>query len=102
MRRFKIIPLIIVAILVKAGLFLLLWNALIPDIFHGPTLIYQQALGLMVLSKLLVGFGGGGFGRFRHHHRGPFGHHHRHGKGPWCRMSDEEKQKMREDLKSRG
>ena len=73
MRRFKIVPLIIVAILAKAGLFLLLWNALIPDIFHGPTLMYQQALGLMVLSKLLVGFGGGGFGRFRHHR-----HHHRY------------------------
>lgn len=31
----------------------LLWNALIPDLFHGPVLSYFQALGLLVLSHIL-------------------------------------------------
>jgi hypothetical protein len=34
---------------------MLLWNALIPDIFHGPELNYWQALGLLVLARILVG-----------------------------------------------
>ena len=37
---------------------MLLWNALIPDIFHGPELNYWQALGLLVLARILVGFRG--------------------------------------------
>ncbi len=34
----------------------LLWNALIPDLFHGPELTYLQAVGLLVLTRLLAGF----------------------------------------------
>lgn len=30
-----------------------LWNALIPDLFHGPHISYWQAFGLLILSKLL-------------------------------------------------
>ncbi|MFO1526770.1 MAG: hypothetical protein U1F16_12465 [Turneriella sp.] len=36
-----------------------LWNALIPDLFHGPVLNFWQACGLIVLSHIL--FRGGGF-----------------------------------------
>ncbi len=43
-----------------------LWNWLVPVLFHGPVLTFAQALGLLVLSKLLLGFrGGGGGGRSR-------------------------------------
>jgi hypothetical protein len=46
---------------------LLLWNALIPDIFHGPTISYWQAVGLLVLAHLLAGGPGRmmNFGRWR-------------------------------------
>ena len=44
---------------------MLLWNALIPDIFHGPAITFWQAGGLLILSKLLFGRFGG-----RHHHCG--------------------------------
>lgn len=98
MRRFKIFPFILIAVLVKAGLFMLLWNALIPDLFHGPLLEYPQALGLLILTKILVGFGGG-FGH-HHHHRGRFGRHG-FGKGHWCKMSSEERQKLREEMRKR-
>jgi hypothetical protein len=50
---------------------MMLWNALIPDLFHGPTLTYWQTLGLILLSKIFFGCKGGG------HHRGW------HGKGHW-------------------
>lgn len=37
-----------------------LWNWLVPELFHGPPLGIWQTVGLILLVKLLVGFGGGG------------------------------------------
>jgi len=31
-----------------------LWNALIPQLFHGPVLTFWQAAGLFLLSKILL------------------------------------------------
>jgi hypothetical protein len=45
------IPFVIAASAIK--------GALIPELFHSPVLIYVQAFGLIILAKLLVGFGGG-------------------------------------------
>ena len=42
-------------------LIMLLWNALIPELFHGPVLSYWQTAGIFILSKILLsGFGSGG------------------------------------------
>ena len=73
-----------------------LWNALMPGIFGGPQITYWQALGLLVLSKILFG----GF------------HHHGHGGGGggrwkkqmqerWAQMSDEEREKFRAGMGGR-
>jgi hypothetical protein len=35
-----------------------LWNCLIPDLFHGPVITFWQALGLLLLGKLLFGWHG--------------------------------------------
>jgi len=41
-------------------LVMLLWNALIPELFNGPELSYWQTAGIFILSKILLsGFGGG-------------------------------------------
>jgi len=72
---------------------MLLWNALIPDIFHLGVITFWQAAGLLVLSKILFGFGKGG-GR---------------GGAPWMRhkmehfknMSPEEQQRFREQMRER-
>ena len=48
---------------------MLLWNWLMPMIFHLGELTYWQALGLLILSKIL--FGGG------HGHGAPFHAYHR-------------------------
>jgi hypothetical protein len=37
-----------------------LWNWLMPEIFGLTTLTYWQAVGLFILSKILIGTGGGG------------------------------------------
>jgi hypothetical protein len=31
-----------------------LWNALIPELFHGPVLSFWQTAGLFILSKILL------------------------------------------------
>lgn len=44
-----------------------LWNWLIPVLFAGPVITFWQAMGLLVLSKILFsGFGGGKRGWHRH------------------------------------
>ena len=98
---------------------MLLWNALIPVLFHGPELSYLQAVGLLVLCRLLVGIRGGRRGwrpwkRWSRHHNwgsGPkqewkynvnFG-------GPKCRdewsskfagMSPEERQRLKDEWRA--
>lgn len=39
---------------------MLLWNALVPELFSGPALSYWQAAGILILSKILFGGLGGG------------------------------------------
>ena len=51
---------------------MLLWNWLLPPLFHVGTINYWQAFGLVILAKILFG----GFGP---------GHHHDHGRHDWKR-----------------
>ncbi len=72
---------------------MLLWNALIPDIFHLGVITFWQAAGLLLLSKIFFGFGPKG-GR---------------GGAPWMRhkmerfknMNPEEQQRFREQMRER-
>jgi hypothetical protein len=53
---------------------MLLWNWLMPAIFHLGTIGYWQAFGIVILAKLIFGSVGGGAGRQRgrgHRHGGP-------------------------------
>lgn len=55
----KKIVLVLLIVTVVATVFglvvMLLWNWLVPDLFNGPVITFWQALGLLVLSKLLLG-----------------------------------------------
>jgi len=66
-----------------------LWNALMPQLFALPVLSYWQALGLVVLARIL--FGGLGPGRF-----GAFGarggfHQGNPFREKWLNMTEEER-----------
>lgn len=79
-KKMFLIPFGVAAILAAAGfIVMLLWNALLPVIFHIGTITFWQALGIFVLCKVLFGFGKGGPG-FR-------------GRGPWMRRRWEERMK---------
>jgi hypothetical protein len=56
-----------------------LWNWLIPGIFNFPAISFIQALGLIILTRLLFG-SWGGHGHMRRMHHKHYGHHgHQHG-----------------------
>lgn len=63
-----------------------LWNWIIPPVTGWHPLTYWQALGLLVLSKIL-------FGGFRGHG----GHWRRR----WAQMTPEEREKFREAMRAR-
>ncbi len=71
-----------------------LWNALLPSIFGWHRITFWQALGLLVLSKIL--FGGGFRGRGDMRWRRRMGE--RWGER-WEKMSPEEREKFRRGMR---
>ena len=67
---------------------MILWNALVPALFSGPSLHFWQALGLLILSRILLGRWGGGHGH-RMGWRGGSGKR-------WQHMTDQERAAFRE------
>jgi len=78
---------------------MLLWNALLPQIFALPRIGYLQAVGLLVLTRLLFG----GIGGWMHGHSGRGGEHmfqHRNKfREKWMNMSEEERKEFIEKEK---
>jgi hypothetical protein len=58
------------ALVVFGGVTMALWNALVPELFHGPTLTFWQAVGVLALSHILLR----GWSPMRPSHR--WRHHH--------------------------
>ncbi len=54
--------LFVVIFFVLSALVMFLWNALLPQITHLAAITYKQALGLMLLCRIL--FGGFSFGKW--------------------------------------
>jgi hypothetical protein len=89
----KIVVFVALALLVFGFVTEHLWNWLMPAIFGLKTITFLQALGLVVLSKILLGgfhkHGGGGRGWKR-------GMEER-----WGRMTPEERERFRAGMKGR-
>lgn len=66
---FKIALMAVVGITALGWVVMLLWNWLLPVLFVGAQEVgYWQALGILLLSKILFGgFGGGCHGRWKEH-----------------------------------
>src|SRR5438874_7974216 len=93
---FFLLPVIfIAAILLFRFIVMLLWNYIFPSALHTEKITYWQAVGLLVLCRILF------FG-FRRRDNRP----HMFRGGPswrrkWMNMSDEERAKFREEWKKR-
>ena len=83
----------IAAVFLFTYLVMLLWNALMPAIFNLATISFWQAMGLLVLSKIFFGFGGGGCKGRRWRRNIPQQH--------WAAMTTEEKEKFRQEWRTR-
>ncbi len=69
-----------------------LWNALIPPIFGWHTITFWQALGLLLLSKIL-------FGGFHRHGSGGRDRWKQRMKDRWEKMTPEEREKFRQGMR---
>ncbi len=55
--KYLIAPTILVALTIFSALVMALWNALMPVLFNLQAIGFWQAMGLLVLSRLLFGIG---------------------------------------------
>jgi hypothetical protein len=94
-RRLRLLfPLLFIGVaLLTGGLVMFLWNAILPDVTGVRPLNYWQALGILVLSRLL-------FGRFSAR-RPQHWKHHRQWRDKWANLSDEERQQLRQTWENR-
>ena len=82
-----------VAVVVLSGLVMSLWNWLMPAIFGSRLITFWQALGLLVLARVLFGRFGGGPGRRMHWRRRMMER--------WNQMTPEEREKFMQGMKGR-
>jgi len=62
----------IIAVAFFSLLVMLLWNWLVPALFHGPVINYLQAAGILVLSKIIFSSPIRGSRSFNHDRREHF------------------------------
>jgi hypothetical protein len=90
--RLFIAPIFLAAIAGFGFITMLLWNALLPELFHLPQISFWQAVGLLILSRLLFGFRPW---NGRHNHR--IGHL----REKWEHMSPQERDEFKRRLQQR-
>ena len=94
-KRFFFIPVIIIAVLcLMSFIVLLLWNSILPGLINVRRITFPEAMGILVLCKIL-------FGSFRPGPPGGF----RRGGPPWktklMDMSPEEREQFRRQWEQR-
>jgi Ca2+/H+ antiporter, TMEM165/GDT1 family len=88
---------IIIAAVLAFGLVVMgLWNAILPAVIGVKAITFAQALGILVLSKILFGGFGGGGRRWR---GGPAWKEKM--KQRWANMTPEEKEKFKAGWRNR-
>jgi hypothetical protein len=90
-RAVKIAVMAALAIVLFGFVIMGLWNWLMPPLFGLRLITFWQALGLFLLSRILLG----GF----HSHQGRRGHWRRHMAERWEQMTPEEREKFRSGMR---
>jgi len=90
LRALKFFPIALLFVALFGLIVMTLWNWLMPALFGLKMVTYWQAIGLVILSKIL-------FGGFR---GGPGGRHWRHRMMQrWEQMTPEEREKFRQGMR---
>jgi Ca2+/H+ antiporter, TMEM165/GDT1 family len=92
-RGVKFVVFVVLFLIVLSFLVMSLWNWLMPGLFGLHPITFWQALGLLLLSKILLGGFGGRRGLYLPW-RGRMIER-------WAQMSPEEREKFREGMRSR-
>jgi len=95
----KIIGFVFLGTLAVAGfgfIVMLLWNAVLPYVLHVSMISFWQALGILLLSKILFGGfrGKGGWAGRRHQWKHDM-------MNKWQGMDPEEREKWKQDIRNR-
>lgn len=72
-----------------------LWNWLIPVLFSGPLITFWQALGLLLLSKILFWSWGG---KGHHNNGGPW---KSYWKSKWSNMTPDDRERLKQRMKDK-
>jgi predicted membrane chloride channel (bestrophin family) len=91
-RGLKIALVVALGLIALSVVVMALWNWVVPAVIGWKAIDFSQALGLLVLSRILFGFRMG-FG-YRGHWRGRMAER-------WARMSAEEREKFSEGMRAR-
>src|SRR6201993_5421078 len=90
-RALKFLPIAVLFVALFGLIVMSLWNWLMPVLFGWKVVTFWQAIGLVILSKIL-------FGGFR---GGPTGMHWRHRMMErWDKMTPEERERFREGIRN--
>ncbi|WP_346237953.1 hypothetical protein ABDK00_002630 [Niabella insulamsoli] len=92
--KFVIALFAIAALFLFSGIVMLLWNAILPEVLNAKALTYWQAMGILVLSKILFSGFGGSKGRRRFRSPGDL-------REKFKSMSEEERARFKEEWKQR-
>ena len=99
--RFIFFPLLFIGVGLLMGYAVMwLWNAILPAVTGVGMLTYWQAVGLLVLCRLLFGGFRGRGGQWGQHRKN-FGGQGRHMRQRWMQMSDEERIRFKEEWRER-
>lgn len=93
-RRFLFLPLMLAAFAAAGFVVMLLWNAVLPEVVQVRRLDYPRALGLLLLCRILVGGWRMGGDAMR-------GGAHAGWQRKWAAMSDEDRERFRDEWKRR-
>lgn len=80
----------LVMVAIVTAVVMLLWNWLVPELFKGRMISYWQALGILVLARILTGLGKASSSHFKNKmHHG------------WKSLPDDEKDRLREKFRDK-
>ena len=93
MKILKVLVIVTVACAAFGFIVMNLWNALIPELFHGPLLTFWQAVGLLVLSHILLR----GWSPWRHFGGWKHDHWRNRLESKMASMTPEEKERFKQE-----
>ena len=93
----KFLLLAVIASFAIGFIVMMLWNALIPDLFKGPVVSYWQSIGLLLLSHILLR----GWGKWRYTNGWRSDHWRNRFEEKLATMTPDEREKFREEWKHR-